>query len=211
MPTRTSKRTGEVQELVNGQWVTIVPPQEGVTIAPAPPDPSKVRAESREEERLRLAREAAERDARGEGRAERGEERSERGEARDITNDRFSHVTKLAGDYNADPSVKAYRVAISQLGQALQTGRGPQADLALTYAFAKAMDPESVVRESEQGMVTSSQPWFQAAVENVKKQFGMDNAGSFTPEAREALRRQIANSVAQRVKVYDARRDYYTK
>lgn len=132
-----------------------------------------------------------------------------RSEQRDIGYKNNEFLLKIANDYNADPAVKAYRVAIGQFAQALGTGSGAQADLALTYAFAKAMDPDSVVREAEQGMVTESQPWFQAAVERTKKQFGMDGAGNYTPETREALRKQISNSVAQRAKVYDARRNYY--
>lgn len=121
----------------------------------------------------------------------------------------FNQKDKLRSDYSALPGVKAYRVAVQQLSQALGTGEGAQSDLALTYAFAKAMDPESVVRESEQGMVTNSQPWFQATVENVKKQFGMDGAGNFTPEARRALRAQIINSVKSRVAGYNQLREQY--
>ncbi len=134
-----------------------------------------------------------------------------RGEGREVDKTGFQQTTNLADAYNADPAVKSYRVAISQLGQALNTGEGPQADLALTYAFAKAMDPDSVVRESEQGMVTSSQPWFTSTVEKIKKQFGMDGAGNFTPEARDELRKQIINSVSQRQRIYDARRGYFEK
>lgn len=121
----------------------------------------------------------------------------------------FNQKDKLRSDYNALPGVKAYRVAVQQLSQALGTGEGAQSDLALTYAFAKAMDPESVVRDSEQGMVTNSQPLFQAAVENVKKQFGMDGAGNFTPEARRALRAQIINSVKSRVAGYNQLREQH--
>ena len=139
---------------------------------------------------------------------------AERLAAAQDTSNRNSSITnalKVAQDYNGDPTVKAYRVAISQFAQALNTGDGPQSDLALTYAFAKAMDPESVVRDSEQNMVIESQPWFQATVEKVKKQFGMDGAGQFTPEARDALRQQIANSVNQRQRIYDTRRSYFEK
>lgn len=121
----------------------------------------------------------------------------------------FSQKDKLRSDYNAMPAVKAYRVAIQQLAQALDTGAGAQSDLALTYAFAKAMDPESVVRESEQGMVSSSQPWFQATVEQAKKQFGMDGAGNFTPEARKKLREQIIKSVKTRVGGYEQIRNQF--
>lgn len=121
----------------------------------------------------------------------------------------FNQKDKLRSDYNAMPAVKAYRVAIQQLAQALDTGAGAQSDLALTYAFAKAMDPESVVRDSEQGMVSSSQPWFQATVEQAKKQFGMDGAGIFTPEARKKLREQIIKSVKTRVGGYEQIRNQF--
>jgi hypothetical protein len=137
-------------------------------------------------------------------------------EARQAENDAFSRQDKtfnnkgkLRDDWNKLPEVKSYRVAVQQLAQALDTGDGPQADLALTYAFAKAMDPDSVVREAEQGMVANSQPWFQAAVEATKKQFGMDGAGSYTPEARAAIRQQIINSVANRRKLYSQQRGFF--
>jgi hypothetical protein len=123
--------------------------------------------------------------------------------------DDFANVMKLRDDYNADPSVKSYRVAVQQMAQALNTGEGPQNDLALTYAFAKAMDPDSVVRDAEQGLQIESQPWFQARVEAIKKQFGVDDAGTFTPEARRALRQQIISSVKTRDQLYNGRRDYY--
>lgn len=126
----------------------------------------------------------------------------------DIKN-RIGNPQDLRKEYDALPEVKAYKVAAQQLAQALQTGEGPQADLALTYAFAKAMDPDSVVRESEQASVAGSQAWLDAAAENVKKQFGMDGAGSYTPEARAALRQQIIRSVATREKIYSERRKQF--
>lgn len=165
------------------------------------PDPERVRRMQEEEARRQ----------RDEARANAGLGLSQQGEVRQQGNDQASRLTKLSDAYNSDQTVKAYRVAIAQLGQALGTGSGPQSDLALTYAFAKAMDPESVVREAEQNMVTDSQPWFQTMVERTKKQFGADGAGNYTPEARQALRIQISNAVAQRAKVYDARRNYYQK
>src|SRR5687768_14656462 len=65
----------------------------------------------------------------------------------------------LRKGFNGLAEVKAYTVATQQLSQALQTGEGAQAALALTYAFAKAMDPDSVVRESETASVGASQAW----------------------------------------------------
>lgn len=125
-------------------------------------------------------------------------------------NQATDNLLQLANSYSKDQAVQSYRVAIGQMDQALNTGDGPQADLALTYAFAKAMDPDSVVREAEQGMVTESQPWFLSRVERAKKEFGMDGAGNYTPEARREIRRQIASSVGSRAKTYDARRAYFS-
>ena len=136
--------------------------------------------------------------------------RDEANRDRDASARQFSNKTDMRKEFASQAEVKAYKIAMQQLDQALRTGDGPQADLALTYAFAKAMDPESVVRDSEQQMQTNSQPWFQAAVEAAKKQFGMDGAGSFTPEARAALRDQLIKSVTSRRQLYQQTRQYYT-
>ena len=195
---------GERAVFRNGQWEVVsaggqASPQ--VSVTPLPRNPADVEREAREN-----ARNAA-----GDQRDETRLGLTVEDKNRQRGNDNFNQTTNLAGSFNAEPAVKAYRVAIAQLGQALRTGAGPQADLALTYAFAKAMDPESVVRESEQGMVTDSQPWLQAKAEQIRKQFGADGAGNFTPEARQQLRLQISSAVAQRAKVYDARRRFYTQ
>lgn len=122
---------------------------------------------------------------------------------------RVDNPQTLRKEFNALPEVRAYTVATQQLSQALSTGEGPQADLSLTYAFAKAMDPDSVVRESETASVANSQAWLDKAAENVKKQFGMDGAGNYTPEARAALRQQMIRSVASRNKIYQQRREEF--
>ncbi len=128
------------------------------------------------------------------------------GNDRARANERLGNAQTLRKEFDALPEVKSYKVASQQLAQALNTGDGAQGDLALTYAFVKAMDPDSVVREAEQGMVAGSQPWLDAAAENVKKQFGMDGAGNYTPEARAAIRQQIIRAVAARNKQYVQRR-----
>lgn len=141
---------------------------------------------------------------------ERSEARQADDSAQGRAERRFSNIAKMRDDFKALPEVKEYNVAMQQLDQALRTGDGPQGDLALTYAFAKAMDPGSVVRDSEQAMQSNSQPWFQSAVEAAKKQFGMDGAGTFTPEARQRLRDQIISSVGSRRQLYQQARDYFT-
>lgn len=144
-----------------------------------------------------------------EERARNAENRAQQDQANQLNDKQFSNISKLRDDWNKLPEVKSYRVAVQQLAQALGTGEGPQSDLALTYAFAKAMDPDSVVREAEQGMVASSQPWLEAQAEAIKKQFGMDGAGSYSPQARAQIRQQIINSVAQRRRLYGQQRKFF--
>jgi len=126
------------------------------------------------------------------------------------TRNRIDNPQALRKEFYALPEVKSYKVATQQLAQALGTGSGPQSDLSLTYAFAKAMDPDSVVRESETASISSSQAWLAAASEQVKKQFGMDEAGNYTPAARAALRQQIIRAVAGRNKLYNAQRSQFS-
>ena len=67
-------------------------------------------------------------------------------------------ANKLRDDFRSEPVVKAYRVVVPMLESAKDAASRPTraADINLVYAFAKLMDPESVVRESETGMVTAT-------------------------------------------------------
>jgi hypothetical protein len=65
---------------------------------------------------------------------------------------------KIRDDFNAAPPVKSYRIVVPMLESAKDAEKRPTraADLNLVYAFAKIMDPESVVRESETQGVTAT-------------------------------------------------------
>lgn len=65
-------------------------------------------------------------------------------------------ANKLRDDFRQEPVVKSYRVVVPMLESAKDAGPTRAGDLNLIYAFAKLMDPESVVRESETGMVVAS-------------------------------------------------------
>ena len=132
-----------------------------------------------------------------------------RSEERNDRKDRFGDTQDLRKQYEGAQTVKSYRVAIPQYAQGLKTAPNPQGDLALTYAFAKVMDPDSVVRESEQGAIVESQPWFQSRVEQIKKQFGMDGSGQFTPETRAALRREMHTKISALNRAYIEQRGRY--
>lgn len=129
--------------------------------------------------------------------------------ARDDRKDRFSDTMDLRKQFEAAPPVKSYRAAIPEYARGLSTAATPQGDLALTYAFAKVMDPDSVVRESEQGAIIESQPWFQSKVEQIRKQFGADGSGQFTPKARAALRAEMHNKIVELNRSYSSQRSRY--
>lgn len=74
------------------------------------------------------------------------------------TKQKFEFENKLRDDFNSAPAVKSYRVVVPMLESAKDAATRPTraADLNLVYAFAKLMDPDSVVRESETAGVVAT-------------------------------------------------------
>jgi hypothetical protein len=122
---------------------------------------------------------------------------------------RYDNTLKLRSDFDALPETKFYRVGVSQLATALKTADNPTGDNALIYAYAKAMDPASVVRESEMGMAAAGQSAIESAVVRFKKEFGMEGEGQLSPKVRTRLRNEIANKVTQLNRVYSAQRNRF--
>lgn len=70
----------------------------------------------------------------------------------------FSNEKALRNEFETQPAVKSYRVVVPMLESAKDAAARPTraADLNLVYAFAKLMDPDSVVRESETAGVVAT-------------------------------------------------------
>ena len=132
-----------------------------------------------------------------------------RSEQRNTKKDTFDQVTSLRSKFDALQPVQAYRVAIPQYAQALQTAPTPEGDLALTYAFAKAMDPDSVVREGEQAAVANADNLAGRVL--AKLQNELSREGQFTPQKRAALRREIHVKIAQLQQSYAAQRNRFSQ
>lgn len=126
-------------------------------------------------------------------------------------NEQFNQRDKLRADWENLAPVKEYRAAISALAQALKTSPDAGGDNALIYAYAKIMDPGSVVRESEMDMAGAADTKIGALAARFSKEFGLDGGGQLSPEVRQKLRREAINSVAQRVKIYDNQRDRFSE
>ena len=86
----------------------------------------------------------------------------------------------------------------------------PADDQALVYAFAKAMDPDSVVREGEYATVQKySQSWMSATGFNLARV--LSNTEFLTPEARKNLRATIMQKFNSGRKQYDTLRNEYAR
>lgn len=170
---------------------------------PKPIDPYKA-------EDQQLQRDAA---ARAERIADRQDRTAQRGievQERAIGNKEYDNTLKLRGDYDALPAVKEYRIAVSQLAAGLKASPDATGDNALIYAYAKAMDPGSVVRESEMGMAASGASVVEAAAANLKKQFGIEGGGQLDPDIRDRLRREMLHKVTAIKAGYDQQRQRFT-
>lgn len=123
----------------------------------------------------------------------------------------FTQRDKLRSDYMALPAVKGYSTSIEALASALKRGDDGSGDTALIYDYVKSLDPTSVVREAEVGMAQGGDSYFNNLVAKAKKQFGMDEGGNLSPEARRRLRREIINSNVSRVKQYNQAREQFAE
>lgn len=97
-----------------------------------------------------------------------------------------STINQIAGAFDNEPIVKEFNTISSQLEFVKTAGKTPTDDIGRIYAFAKVMDPNSVVREGEYKTV---QEYAQALLKtygfNVKRVF--TNSGFLTDEARSFL------------------------
>jgi len=114
----------------------------------------------------------------------------------------FERGDKLRDDFNAQQAVKDYKAALPSLMAGLNAKPDAGGDNALIYAYAKAMDPGSVVRESEMGMAAGTGSVFDSVAANLKKQFGIEGGGQLSPQVRENLKREMNSKVAQLAKSY---------
>lgn len=123
------------------------------------------------------------------------------------TETRFNQEAKLRSEFDGNPEVKSYRSSLPMLNQALRAPKNGQGDISVIYAYAKLMDPTSVVRESEMDMVTNSSPWAQAKAQELQNQ--LDSSGRLPPQVRRNLEQEMIRTTAARRKAYDAQRNRY--
>ena len=107
-------------------------------------------------------------------------------------------VTQIANQFENEPIVKNYNIIAEGANFANSLGTGAKGnagdDQALLYAFAKAMDPGSVVREGEYATV---QKYAQSWADNFG--FKADRIFSNSPFLTDDARRQMKDTIGKKV------------
>ena len=140
----------------------------------------------------------------------RGDDRTGADQKRgdDQTKQKFEFENKLRDDFNSAPAVKSYRAVVPMLESAKDASTRPTraADLNLVYAFAKLMDPDSVVRESETGAVVATQ----SVMDRVGSYVGQLNGQAMlNPAARAKLIAELDSRFNSLKSSYDAHEEAY--
>lgn len=117
-------------------------------------------------------------------------------------------VNRFLSMHDTNPITRRYTVgqeALSFVNSLPNDTKNPADDQGLVYSFAKAMDPDSVVREGEYNTVQKySQSWLDKFKFNAKRV--LNNSEFLTPEARTFMKQTIASKADAASKVYSSYR-----
>jgi len=119
----------------------------------------------------------------------------------------FGNATTLRKELDSQPAVKAYKGAIGSYASAMQAADTPAGDLNVVYAYAKTLDPDSVVREGEQASVAGLGSIGEQVVGRLRQQF--DGQGRLAPALRRSIIREMSVRVGDYNKGYNAERARY--
>lgn len=135
------------------------------------------------------------------GRDIRKEAREGRAEDRDARNEGRTTRSNLRKEFEASPLIKNTRTVLMKAGGAFNQPNTPAGDLAVLYAFAGVMDPESVVRENEQEMAKNTA----SRAEILKQKYNLNKAESRLPDG---VREQLLEAMRANVRVVN---NYYSQ
>ena len=123
--------------------------------------------------------------------------------------DAFDFARDMRTEFNKLPAVTDYQMVIRQFSSALRTQPNASGDQALITAYAKMLDPGSVVREQEFNTVANADSTIGKAIARMSKEMGMDESGMLRPEIRARVRNEMLNLTGRYRRSYEqARGDY---
>lgn len=116
-----------------------------------------------------------------------------------VSNQVIDNERALFGQFRGEPIVKNYNEVVNKklsVDRIIENGVGGPADLALVFEFMKALDPTSVVRESEYESAAKSGNIFAGTFARFNGYFRPE--GGFLPES---VQKQFQNLVNQKLSV----------
>lgn len=125
-----------------------------------------------------------------------------------LSNQTLTKVQTIAGQFDNEQVVKDYNTVATQVSFVQDLAKTPTDDMSRVYAFAKVMDPNSVVRESEYKTV---QDYAQAvlAAQGLKAKRYFTSTGFLTDEARGFINTTLTNRLKTQYKTYKNISDEY--
>lgn len=122
----------------------------------------------------------------------------------------FDRTTTLRKEFENLPEVKSYKEVIPVVNSARASAKQDTraSDLDLVYAVGKVLDPNSVVREGEQIMITNSQSPANQLAGYINS---LSGGAKFTPELRADLLRLLDNRALEWQNMYNQRAAQYRR
>jgi len=130
-------------------------------------------------------------------------------EARQGRSEQFDNAKNLRDEFRKSEEAKNYEVVMRQFNSALGAKPTPTGDQALITAYAKMLDPGSVVREQEFNTVAAGDSRLGSLVAKAQKEFGVDEAGLIRPEVRNRVLQEMKNLSDSYRQSYDRVRGDY--
>lgn len=144
-----------------------------------------------------------------EARAQTGTEINLSEEGRAGRKEKFDYAKDLRNEFRKAPETVNYETVIRQFSSALGAQATPTGDQALITAYAKMLDPGSVVREQEFNTVAAGDSKLGAIVAKLQKEFGVEESGLIRPQVRARVLREMKNLADNYRAGYDRTRTDY--
>jgi len=134
----------------------------------------------------------------------------ERNAANSESNEAFDRRGNLRSEFVGSDAVTNYELAVRQLAQGLRTEENPSGDQSLIVAYARMLDPGSVVREQEFDTTAQADSAMGRTVARIQRELGVDGGGRLSPEARAKVRTEMRNLALGYRTAYEQQRQDYT-
>ena len=144
-----------------------------------------------------------------EARAETGTQLNVQGEERAGRKEQFDYAKELRTEFRKAPETTNYETVVRQFSSALGAKPTPTGDQALITAYAKMLDPASVVRTEEFNIVQAGDSAIGRQVARIQRELGIDSSGLLRPEVRNRVLTEMRNLVDNYRSSYDRVRSDY--